>query len=78
MIMEHVTFDAVLAMAKDAGDGWRKAIVELTSGQTLFYPGSTKKVLTGRGRYVFMIHPSSVDLIQVPPGCRHVYLEGAR
>lgn len=72
--MTHVTFEDILAKAKDAGDGWRKAIVELASGQTLWHPASTKKVLTGRGRYVFMIHPSSVDLIQVPPGCRHVRL----
>lgn len=72
--MTHLTFEDVLAKAVDLGDGWRKAIVELTSGQTIWHPGSTKKVLTGRGQYVFMIHPSSVDLVKSPVGCRHVYI----
>lgn len=68
----HVTFESILARAVDLTDGWRKAIIDLASGDTLWHPGSTKKVITGRGQYVFMIHPSSVDLIKYPPGCRHI------
>ena len=68
----YVSFEDILAKAVSLGQGWRKAIIELGSGDTIWHPASTKKVITGRGQYVFMIHPSSVDLIKAPPGHRHI------
>jgi hypothetical protein len=46
-------------MATDLGDGWSKAVVTLEIGDSAWAPGSSKKVLVGHGRIVYMIHPSS-------------------
>lgn len=70
----HVTFDKVLDAATDIGEGYRKATVTLAEGDTLWCPGSTKKVLRGAGEYTFLIHASGVELTRVPEGARDSYL----
>lgn len=70
----HVTFDKVLDAATDIGEGYRKATVTLAEGDTIWCPTSTKKVLTGAGDYVFLIHPSSVELTSVPDSARVTHL----
>ena len=68
----HVTFEDILAQAVELGQGWREALVELASGDTLWCPASSKKVIKGRGRYRFLIHPSQVMLDRAPAGCRYI------
>jgi hypothetical protein len=65
----HYSFAAVMlaAVPLPGGDGqWKRAVLTLADGDTVYNPYSTKKVYQGAGEYVFMIHPSSVELTSMP------------
>lgn len=66
----YVSFEKVLSVTQELGNGWGQAEVELGSGDTLWCPGSTRKVIRGRGKYRFTVHPSGVELVKAPPGYR--------
>jgi hypothetical protein len=64
----HYGFEDVQRAGVDIGNGWRRAAVVLREFDTLWCPYSTKKIYAGAGEWVFMLHPSSAELSQMPPG----------
>lgn len=70
----HVGYPEVLAAATvELGHGWRRAVVELADGQTLWCPTSTKKHFTGAGTWTFLFHPSSIEVESAPARWDYIY-----
>ena len=73
----HYSYANILLVAQpvEGGDGrWKKAVVTLAEGDTIYCPYSTKYAYRGAGEYVFMIHPSSMDLTSMPGNVTRAYL----
>ena len=60
--MVHFSTEDIIARAVPIGEGWKKAEIELASGDTAVSPGSTKWVFLGPGTITYLIHPSGWDV----------------
>lgn len=61
MIM-HYTSAQVIALAKDIGGGYKRAIVTIGGEDTIDVPTSTKWFLRGPANVQWLIHPSGITV----------------
>ncbi|MEV0453755.1 hypothetical protein [Catellatospora methionotrophica] len=66
--------DVLAHITDDCGDGFHTAIVDLEDQDTTWAPGTTKKALTGTGRYIYQISASGCWVIEEPNLARLVPL----
>ncbi|MEU8001580.1 hypothetical protein AB0B66_10505 [Catellatospora sp. NPDC049111] len=66
--------DVLAHITHDLGDGFRTATVDLADNDATWAPGTSKKELTGAGRYLYQITAAGCWVIQEPDFARLVPL----